>query len=370
MPVPRLLFLAAGVVLIVWLLWWLPKRQVLAARKRLKTTEPPLAENEFRKTLAQIIGGLIILVGLLTTFDQLQIAQQELIENSARSVRQLELAEAGQVTERFARAIEQLSSDRISLRVGGIYSLERIGKDSARDRAAVVRVLNTFVRENVYALPNSKPPPAPEQRYLEAGFRFPSPALRADVDASLHVIKDLISNSHDAELPPLNLQLLDLSYSDTLRKANLRGANLYGVHLCKSDLRGAMLDGANLGHSGLAQANLEGASLKGADLTSANLIGAVLKNAVLGGATARYARLDADLTGVDLTLVKDLETAYLENACSDGGTTLPDGFSALDDCFYFYHSGMEHPVECQNEWPALNLLSGGGDWRATFSPDE
>lgn len=53
----------------------------------------------------------------------------------------------GQITERFTRAIEQLGSGSPAIRLGGIYALERIAKDSARDHATVVHILTAYVRE-------------------------------------------------------------------------------------------------------------------------------------------------------------------------------------------------------------------------------
>lgn len=408
----RYFILIAGVTVLVWLLWWLPKRQVIAARERLTVTEAPLAENEFRKTLAQIIGGLLILIGLSATYDQVQISRQELAENSerslkqlelasdqveiarqelaessarslrqleladdqvqlakqelaessARSLRQLELTEAGQVTERFARAVEQVGSEQLSVRVGGIYSLERIARDSARDRAAVVRVLNNFLQENVYSAARINQPPAPEHSFYQEGFRFPSAAQRSDVDAALQVLNYLVSHFDNPGLPPVNLQLLDLSYSKALTGAHLRGADLFGVQLCASDLRGVKLDGANLREGSLAGANLEDASLRGANLEFANLGGAVLRGAVLEGAEVAYADLSADLTGVDLSVLRGLQDRQLESACSDGDTVLPEGSKAeLADCIYFYSSFSDHGLDCSVQWPVQGFRGSSNE---------
>src|SRR4051812_24926990 len=43
------------------------------------------------------------------------------------------LNRAGQLTERFTRAIDQLGSTSLDVRLGGIYALERIARDSADD---------------------------------------------------------------------------------------------------------------------------------------------------------------------------------------------------------------------------------------------
>src|ERR1700733_5599446 len=44
--------------------------------------------------------------------------------------RNFTLSREGQVTDRYTKAIEQLGSEQISVRIGGIYALERIARDS------------------------------------------------------------------------------------------------------------------------------------------------------------------------------------------------------------------------------------------------
>jgi hypothetical protein len=85
------------------------------------------------------------------------------------------------------------------------------------------------------------------------------------------------------------------------KKANLRGADLYGADLREADLYGANLREADLYGANLREANLRGANLYGADLYGANLYGANLYGADLRGANLRGANLrGADLRGADL----------------------------------------------------------------------
>jgi hypothetical protein len=51
------------------------------------------------------------------------------------------LARQGQVTDRYTKAIEQLGSDKLEVRIGGIYALERIAHDSPRDHPTIMEVL-------------------------------------------------------------------------------------------------------------------------------------------------------------------------------------------------------------------------------------
>jgi hypothetical protein len=52
------------------------------------------------------------------------------------------------ITENFSKAIEQLGSDKLEVRLGGIYSLERISKESSDDYWPIMENLTAFVREH------------------------------------------------------------------------------------------------------------------------------------------------------------------------------------------------------------------------------
>ena len=80
--------------------------------------------------------------------------------------------------------------------------------------------------------------------------------------------------------------------ADTLREANLRGADLREANLRGADLRWANLREADLSWANLSWANLSWADLSGADLSGANLREADLRGADLSG---------ADLSGADLS---------------------------------------------------------------------
>jgi hypothetical protein len=92
----------------------------------------------------------------------------------AYTVRTFGLSREGQVTDRYAKAIEQLGSDKLDVRIGGIYALERVARDSATDHPTVMEVLTAFVREHSreqWPLPERGTDPAP-------------PGRRPDVQAS------------------------------------------------------------------------------------------------------------------------------------------------------------------------------------------
>jgi uncharacterized protein YjbI with pentapeptide repeats len=285
------------------------------------------------------------------------------------------LTEQGQVTDRFTRAVEQLGSDKPDVRLGGIYSLERLARDSTPDRSTIMEVLSAFIRGNA---------PAPPQPPLQiAAVRSVRCALDAnslipiDIQAAVTVIGrrdptvvDLrpIDLSHaclcranlaglklrEADLTGTDLRWADLANVQTvghvvteqhlrlkpavdlsdahLDDANLShaiavGAKLTRAHMSYMDLTGVRLTDADLAGATINSGNLTGADLSladltGADLWKADLTGANLSNAVLTGASLSNAVLTgADLTGAQLT------RTTLDSIVYDQHTKWPAGFT-------------------------------------------
>ena len=55
------------------------------------------------------------------------------------TARNFSLARQGQVADRYTKAIEQLGSDKLDVRIGGIYALERIADDRSPPGPACAR---------------------------------------------------------------------------------------------------------------------------------------------------------------------------------------------------------------------------------------
>jgi hypothetical protein len=222
--------------------------------------------------LAQILGGTALLSGLYFTWRTLQVNRE------------------GQITERFTRAIDQLGSDELEIRLGGIYALERIARDSAQDHWAIMEVLTGYVRQHALWRPEE----------LEPGeVLTPDP----DIMAIITVLRRRTRSLGHGEPEPLDLRRANLWDAD------FRGADLRGADLSDANLRGAQLDGANLSGANLSAADLYGAFLLKADLRGASLGAADLEAADLSG---------ADLTDAHLDYPKSFEGTY-----GDKDTRLP-----------------------------------------------
>ncbi|MEU7803938.1 pentapeptide repeat-containing protein [Micromonospora arborensis] len=233
-------------------------------------------QNNARSTLLQGLAGLILVAGAIATWRQVQISRH------------------GQITDRMTRAIEQLASDNIHVRIGGLYALERVAKDSSEDRPTITKILTAFIR-------NRSPWTAPPQRdhqhtapALDDGM--PRLGLRAeDVQMALYILGDRPRPSDER---PLYLSFADLRIA-SLAGRDLRGLICRDANLAGAWLQRAQLDDAYMTATDLRQARLEGARLVNAKLNNAHLQGADLQHVDLRGADLTGACLNgANLTGV------------------------------------------------------------------------
>ena len=238
--------------------------------------------------------------------------------------RQVDLAERGQITDRFVKAVDQTGSADMSVRLGGIYSLDLIAADSPPHRRAATKVLAAFVRHHQPLLPPAGP------TRCEGGFR----RQKIDVDTALQTITAMDNGPYvDLSTSCLNgaamrgarlrCAVLDgafLQNATDLRDADLSRASFVGAYLNDSNLGRANLGRARLNYADLSGALLTGADLRGADLSESTLIAADLTGADLRGAQL----VGADLTGAELGGA-DLRDANIRSARLDREAALRQG---------------------------------------------
>ncbi|PRX66194.1 uncharacterized protein YjbI with pentapeptide repeats [Nonomuraea fuscirosea] len=324
LPSQRTILMVAAGLLLAGLVWVLGPGARWVVDLDVDVTQLPekdlaTAADAVRGRALAIATGLVALAAVYYTARNAETARRAVELTQQTSTRTLELTEQGQVTDRYTKAIQQLGdSENLHIRIGGIYALERIARDSERDHSTVQEVLTAFVRE--YA-------PEPEQSAAEEGatqVALPR-KVPADVQASLTVLGR--ANMLDAnltgaylaraELPGADLSRAKLTGADLIN-AKLTGAKLTGADLAGADLTAAMLGGANLAGARLADADLTGATLGHADLPGTDLTYATLTGANLTGASLTGANLaGADLTDAKLIGAR-LVGAKLTGACLAG----------------------------------------------------
>ncbi|MEV4661982.1 hypothetical protein AB0J85_08515 [Micromonospora echinofusca] len=92
--------------------------------------------------IGSILSVLFVAIGLYITNEANR-------ETSEANREQHRLTAQGQITDRFTKAVEQLGqpgAEKVDDRLGAIYALARIMRDSAVDQPAVVDILAAFIR--------------------------------------------------------------------------------------------------------------------------------------------------------------------------------------------------------------------------------
>ncbi|MEM6452058.1 MAG: pentapeptide repeat-containing protein [Cyanobacteria bacterium P01_D01_bin.105] len=194
-------------------------------------------ENAARITLVQAFGGIFFCATTFFTWMNLINAEKT-----------FQIAEDKLVTERFGKSVEMLSNSKTEVRIGGIYLLERISKDSPEDYIPVLEVLCAFIRLQSSSPKNKK--------------RSTAGSSKQDIQAALEV---LINRN----------TLNDKNLIINLRKSWLRSCYMSGIHLKLANLQDADLQDADL-----RGAHLDFADVKGADLTGARLEFASIKSII------------------------------------------------------------------------------------------
>ena len=209
---------------------------------------------------------------------------------SKAALKQSEISEQSQITERFSKAVELLGHEDVSVRLGAIYALERIARDSPRDHWTIMETLMAYTRKERDSVLDAQAVLVVISR-RETSNDPPS----AVIDLSKSYLQSV--SAHHLQLPDAVMIKANLEEAD-LRKADLLGANLRGANLQQAKLLGTNLQQANLQQANLEQAKLQTANLQEANLQQANLRGANLQGAHLLGTNLQQANLQqANLRG-------------------------------------------------------------------------
>jgi len=354
----QVLLFVGGLALYILLglfLWWLLQRYVDPSAIKNPSKEAT-AKKDLLQALGLIMAGVAGAIGIYFTWRGQRITQDNLQQNQENTLAQLENAQRGlditregQITENFTRAIDQLGKTEddgktksLEIRLGGIYALERIARESEKDHWPIMEVLTAYARhhrrwpkeelEATEAATVEKYRQAPPFNFVNFNpdpLPVEGPPLDPDIQAIITVLRRRTRSFGDGEPERLDLHATNLLGAN-LSGANLKGANLSESNLSVADLEGANLVGANLFRANLSRANLTGANLSVADLLVATLFGANLSRSKLVGANLHQVNffggkgpfweaklVAADLEGANLSIA-DLSGADLGGQTSSG----------------------------------------------------
>jgi len=234
-----------------------------------------------------MIGGL---AGLILAAQRTKTAQ-----------RTAENAEQGQITDRFSKAVELLSSENVTTRVGGIYALKRIAEDSAsRDHEPAMNTIASFIQSA-----------SPYQQTIEHNNDIANriangidtidwKAIRApDVFAALETlsrrtekqVKYECQADYAVEIGECNLSYFDLT-KIKVTKVSIEGCNLKGSILDGAEFNGVFADGVNFS-SGRIHGFLSNRSqFNGADLNNIELFDSYIENSCFDHSAFRGSHLN------------------------------------------------------------------------------
>jgi hypothetical protein len=255
--------------------------------------------NEIKFKFATIlggIGGLILLV--------VQIIRAIKFSSQVKEERRSNISR--ETLDQYVKAVEQLKDESITVKLGGIYSLEKImnspDKEVQSYHDTIIELLCSYVR--------GKTP-----FYLSELCDNKKEKLFKILDMDIHTILTVLGRRKNKEIEKVNINL---------SQTNLFNANFTKAYFKNAILNYVFLDQAKLNGSHLENANLEGSSLEmiilnEAHLENTNLIGASLKNARLEGAYLNDATLigtqfqNADLNGTNFENAV-LRSVFLEKS--------------------------------------------------------
>ena len=232
--------LVVGGGIAVWLQWeWL------------RASEDGKASNgDTLRNIGFIIAGVAALVFAVWRG---VVAQRQ--ANAAQE--QTATAQQSLLNERYQRGAEMLGSPVLSVRLGGLFALQRLAEEHPEQyHVQVMRLFCAFVRN----------PPSMVGEPTVRG------QLRADVQAAITAIGE---SSYDRQLLEEKAE-----YRLDLRNAHLENADLRWLNFAGVDLQDAYLTEADLTKTDLSSANLMGADLSSAglfstDLSDAELLGTI-----------------------------------------------------------------------------------------------
>lgn len=279
-------------------------------------------QNKVYETLVQGLGGAFFFVTAYLTW------------------RNIKATEEKQITERFSQAVGFLEKPELEVRLGGIYALERISRDSQKDYWQIIEILTAYVRTKAPAQNDSNQLNDEEKR----GHDIP-----IDIQAVLTILKrrnpdktHIESNYIDlgktnlscAYLKEANLDRANFNNACLkkikLHRASLQYAKFWNADLTEADLKFAILNDVELGPTILREADLWEAKLQRAELISADCQKAKLGRALLQGANLKHANLrQAKLKGAQLQSMK-LNGKKFKQTNLEGADLQESDFSGAD----------------------------------------
>jgi Pentapeptide repeats (8 copies) len=304
--------------------WWLlPRLWVNRLRHDIPNGKDRAdVEDNFRKTIGQLIGGAAVLLGAGLAYFQTQETLHGQLDQTTRTLNsQLAQTQQTVTSQLISKAIDSLGEkeDRAK-RLAAIYTLESV-MESEQYHQMVLNILCGFVRISTGSSPEDQPPAPEVQSALDVITR-PRKIGGQIMLANARIPQATLNNANlkgaglnSALLNSAHLQSADLSEGAELVNADLTSADMFNINLSNTNLTHAILIRAQLYSATLTNANLTDANLSYANLNGSNWSGANLSN--------------TNLENAQLSDALNLTPAQLSGACGNDATELPRSMEQL-----------------------------------------
>ena len=299
------------------------------------------------RNIGFVIAGLVALplaVWRGVVADKQSTAAQRQAETA---LEQTAIAQRSLLNERYQQGAHMLGDAVLSVRLGGIYALERLAAEHPEEyHVRIMKLLCAFVRH----------PTGDEDYEKKLAERRANPKTfylhREDVEAAMEVI----GSRSEAQVWIERTQNQDF-------RLNLIGADLSHAQIGEANLSGAMLHAADLSHTNIFSVDLSNAILDGTDMRRARLVDIEFTGARASSADLSGAMVDQNgkpLFGLDHANLSGAELLHVDLAGKIvQGTSLVDvriGASDLSDA-RFLRSNLSRASIGKSKLCGASILS-------------
>lgn len=255
-----------------------------------------LALSAFFRNVALVVGGGI---GIYLAYQRSLVADK-----------QQRLAERGQITDRYSKAVEQLGNmDNVSVRIGGLYALQKVAKDSEEDLPTVQQVIANFIRH---------PPYQKEWAQMEEKIKNGSRQYDEYIDCpDIYVAFEVFHSFQAQNLP-------------SLKRTKFKFFDLRQINFSDLDFEESVFSTCYIEHGNLQYCNLDSSSFKDCDLSFSNFSQSSISFCHFLNCTLQGSELSNTFIGWTSFVSSNLEETYLDNSDLSSTSFMGSNISKID----------------------------------------
>ena len=234
---------------------------------------------------------------------------------------------ARRITDAFTKAVELLGHENVAVRLGGIYALGRLARETKSEHPKIMDIVAAYIRQGSkdYAKMLVAKAAGVEWDKKEGAKMLDDDLLAAPGDLENVVAK--------IENMPIDLE----AAIAVIRERDVASDKKLGADGFLFDLSNSYMKNVDFSNTSLRRVNLSDCQIHGGIFTKTDLSGAIMvKSNFAGSDFAKACFRDAQMKGVilddaDLAQAKGLTQAQIDSTTSGGGTMLPPSIKEPDD---------------------------------------